>query len=174
MLLERLRDSLNCNIESHPQTQDESQLDINNKKVDPENNDNSSLISSTALPSTSSIPAPSPSSDNELPDEDNLYAPRSCVEVAVTMDKTSDRVTGERSSEYAFSNDPSPHPSQTITSTLSSNKAKIKAEIAVKSKHNQNNSAYKEQFMMTWLKRKLSPEKEADSTNTTKHSRSDR
>ena len=57
---------------------------------------------------------------------------------------------------------------------LESVEAKIKAEIAVKSKQNQNNSAYKEQFMMTWLKRKLSPEKEADSTNNTKHSRSDR
>ena len=48
MLLERLRDSLNCNIESHPQTTDEHHLVIKNKKVDPANHDNSSLISSTA------------------------------------------------------------------------------------------------------------------------------
>ena len=62
MLLERLRDSLNGNIESHPQTQDEHHLGINNRKVDPENQDNSSLISSI----TSSTPAPSPSSDVDV------------------------------------------------------------------------------------------------------------
>ena len=105
MLLGRLRDSINCNIESHPQTPDEYHLVINNKKVDPENQDNSSLISSIAPSITSSTPAPSPSSDNELHDEENVYAPRSSVAVAATIDNTSDIVRGERSSEYAFSND---------------------------------------------------------------------
>ena len=98
---------------------------------------------------------------------------RSSVAVAATMDNTSDIVRGERSSEYAFSNDPSPHPSQNITSTLSSKKSTNKSKIVVITKHDQKNWADKEQFMMTWLKRKLSPEKKADSTNTTKQQRSD-
>ena len=135
MLLERLRDSLNCNIKSHSQTPDEHHLVINNKKVDPENQDNSSLISSTAPSITSSTPAPSPSSDNELPDEDNVYAPRSSVAVAETMDNTSEIVRGERSSEYAFSKDPSPHPSKNISSILSSKKSKIKSKTVVITKH---------------------------------------
>ena len=82
MLLERLRNSLICNIELHTQTPDESHLDINNNNVDHENHDNSSLISSTAPSITSSTSIPSPSSDNELP-EDDLCAPRSSVAVAM-------------------------------------------------------------------------------------------
>ena len=116
MLLERLRVSLNCNIESHPQTPDEYHLVINNNKVDPENHDNSSLVSSTAPSITSSTPASLPSSDNELPDKDNVYAPRSSITLATTMDNTTDQVRDERSSKYAFSSDPSPHSSQNITS----------------------------------------------------------
>ena len=143
MLLDRLLDSLNGNIESHLQTPDEHHLGINNIKVNPENQDNSSLISSIAPSITSSTPAPSPSSDNELPDEDNVYATRSSVAVAATMDNTSDIVRGERSSEYAFSNDPSPHPSQNITSTLSSKKSKNKSKTVVITKHNPTNSADK-------------------------------
>ena len=56
------------------------------------------------------------------------------------MHITSDIVRGEKSSEYAFSNDPSPHPSQNITSTLSSKKSKNKSKTVVITKHDQKNS----------------------------------
>ena len=140
--------------------------------LDKSNHDSSDHSSSSSSSHTS---APISCSDTILHhDIVDIPCPSSDIGVTVALVTESDHVTDKLSSD----NYSSIQPNETPEPNPSSQMTKKKLRKDVKSNQNyrniNNTVTEKEQFMMSWLKRKLSPEKEADSMNTSKQIRGDK